>query len=124
MPSLQQLQYLVALSETGHYRLAAKSVGVSQPTLSAQLLALERSLGVQLAERNRTSVILTAAGEQVLAVTKRIVFAAQEIECQFALNSNPQSAAAIRSSDGTIPTSIFSCRIGRSISTAMSSSCA
>jgi len=80
MPSLRQLQYLVSLSETGHYRLAAERVGVSQPTLSAQLLALERRLGVQLAERNHAPVILTAAGEQVLAVAKRIVFAVQEIK--------------------------------------------
>ena len=79
MPSLRQLQYFVALSETGHYRLAAEKVGVSQPTLSAQLLELERRLGVQLAERNRAPVILTGAGEQVLAAAKRIVVAVQEI---------------------------------------------
>jgi LysR family transcriptional regulator, hydrogen peroxide-inducible genes activator len=80
MPSLRQLQYLLALSETGHYRLAAEKVGVSQPTLSAQLLALERRLGVQLAERNRAPVIMTSAGEQVLAVAKRIVVGVQEIQ--------------------------------------------
>lgn len=79
MPSLRQLQYFVALSETGHYRLAAEKVGVSQPTLSAQLLALERRLGVQLAERNRAPVIMTSAGEQVLAAAKRIMVAVQEI---------------------------------------------
>jgi LysR family hydrogen peroxide-inducible transcriptional activator len=79
MPSLRQLQYLVALSETGHYRLAAEKVGVSQPTLSAQLMALERRLGVQLAERNRAPVILTGAGEQIVAIARRIVAAVQEI---------------------------------------------
>ena len=42
-------------------------------------MALERRLGVQLAERNRAPVILTSAGEQVLAVAKRIVAAVQEI---------------------------------------------
>lgn len=80
MPSLRQLQYFVALSETGHYRLAAERVGVSQPTLSAQLLELERRLGVQLAERNRAPVILTGAGEQVLAAAKRIMATVQEVE--------------------------------------------
>jgi LysR family transcriptional regulator, hydrogen peroxide-inducible genes activator len=79
MPSLRQLQYLVALSELGHYRLAAEKAGVSQPTLSAQLMALERRLGVQLAERNRSPVILTPAGHQIVAVAKRIVEAVQEI---------------------------------------------
>ena len=80
MPSLRQLQYFVALSETGHYRLAAEKVGVSQPTLSAQLLELERRLGVQLVERNRSPVILTSAGEQVLAAAKRIMVAVQEVQ--------------------------------------------
>jgi LysR family transcriptional regulator, hydrogen peroxide-inducible genes activator len=80
MPSLRQLQYFVALSETGHYRLAAEKVNVSQPTLSAQLLALERRLGVQLAERNRAPVIMTSAGEQVLHVAKQVVAAVQEIQ--------------------------------------------
>jgi len=80
MPSLRQLQYFVALSQTGHYRLAAEKVGVSQPTLSAQLLALERRLGVQLAERNRGPVILTSAGEQILATAKRIVVMVREID--------------------------------------------
>ena len=79
MPSLRQLQYLAALSETGHYRLAAEKAGVSQPTLSAQLMVLERRLGIQLAERNRAPVILTSAGEQSVVVAKRVVAAIQDI---------------------------------------------
>ncbi len=79
MPSLRQLQYLVALSQTGHFRLAAEKVGVSQPTLSAQLSSLERRFGVQLVERNRTPVILTAAGERILALAKRVVTTVQEM---------------------------------------------
>jgi LysR family transcriptional regulator, hydrogen peroxide-inducible genes activator len=79
MPSLRQLQYLVALRQTGHFRLAAEKVGVSQPTLSAQLQALERKLGVQLAERGPTPVIFTDAGERVLEVAERIVACVQDI---------------------------------------------
>jgi LysR family transcriptional regulator, hydrogen peroxide-inducible genes activator len=79
MPSLRQLQYFVALSEAGHFRIAAEKVGVSQPTLSAQLLALERRLGVPLVERNRAPVILTAAGARILPLAKRAVAIVQEI---------------------------------------------
>jgi LysR family transcriptional regulator, hydrogen peroxide-inducible genes activator len=79
MPSLRQLQYFVALSETGHFRLAAEKTGVSQPTLSAQLLALERRLGVQLVERNRSPVILTSAGERILPIARRVALAVLEI---------------------------------------------
>ena len=79
MPSLRQLQYFVALSETGHFRLAAEKTGVSQPTLSAQLLALERRLGVQLVERNRSPVILTSAGGRILPIARRVALAVLEI---------------------------------------------
>ena len=48
MPSIRQIEYLVALAETHHFRKAAEKTGVSQPTLSAQLSALEERLGVQL----------------------------------------------------------------------------
>lgn len=79
MPSLRQLQYLVALVDTGHYRQAAERVGVSQPTLSAQLTALERRLGVALIERNRSPVILTSAGVCILERARRIVTEVQDI---------------------------------------------
>ncbi len=79
MASLRQLQYLVALSETRHYRLAAEKVNVSQPTLSAQLVELERRLGVQLAERNRAPVVLTPAGEDIVAIAKRIMVSVKDI---------------------------------------------
>jgi LysR family transcriptional regulator, hydrogen peroxide-inducible genes activator len=48
MPSLRQLEYLLALRQTAHFRRAAERVGVSQPTLSAQLKTLEDRLGVQV----------------------------------------------------------------------------
>jgi LysR family transcriptional regulator, hydrogen peroxide-inducible genes activator len=80
MPSLRQLQYLVLLRRTGHFRLAAEKAGVSQPTLSAQLQALEQKLGVQLAERGRSPVIFTQAGEQIVRIAERIVASVKEIE--------------------------------------------
>lgn len=79
MPSLRQLQYLVALRQTGHFRLAAERAGVSQPTLSAQLQALEQRLGAALIERNRSPVIFTPAGERILAVAETIVAGVREI---------------------------------------------
>ena len=79
MPSLRQIEYLVALSETLHFRRAAERVGVSQPTLSAQLSALEERLGVQLVERTRNSVLITPVGRQILASGRRILRDVQEI---------------------------------------------
>ncbi|MGI9524676.1 MAG: LysR substrate-binding domain-containing protein [Hyphomicrobiaceae bacterium] len=80
MPSIRQLEYLLALNETRHFRRAAARVGVSQPTLSAQLSALEERLGVQLVERSRSSVLVTSVGEQVVEIARRVIRNVQEIE--------------------------------------------
>lgn len=79
MPTLRQLEYLTALATTRHFRKAAEKVGVSQPTLSAQLSTLEERLGVQLVERSRSTVLLTPIGEQVLAASRRVLRDVQEI---------------------------------------------
>lgn len=73
MPSLRQLHYLVELHDSGHFRLAAERSGVSQPTLSAQIQALERRLGVQLVERQRTPVLLTPAGQAILPLAREVI---------------------------------------------------
>lgn len=73
MPSVRQLEYLVHLSDLGHFRRAAERAGVSQPTLSAQLAALEEKLNVQLVERSRSRVILTPAGQAIEQVARTIL---------------------------------------------------
>ncbi len=79
MPSIRQIEYLVALAETKHFRRAAEQCGVSQPTLSAQLKALEERLGAQLVERGRSGVIFTPLGEQCLDTARRVLQGVQEI---------------------------------------------
>ena len=51
MPTLRQLEYLVAVADLQHFGRAADACHVSQPTLSQQLRALEDRLGVILIER-------------------------------------------------------------------------
>ena len=79
MPSLRQIEYLVALYETRHFRRAAEQVGVSQPTLSAQLKTMEARLGAQLVERNRSGVVFTPLGERLMDNARRILREVQEI---------------------------------------------
>ena len=76
---LKDLRYLVAVAEQRHFGRAAARCFVSQPTLSAQLKKLERSLGVQLIERAPHKVSLTEAGELVVARARRMIEAGDEI---------------------------------------------
>ena len=77
--SLRQLQYAVAIADTGGFRRAAELCHVSQPSLSAQLAQLEEALGVRLFERNRRRVLLTAAGEDLVARARRVLAEADEL---------------------------------------------
>lgn len=63
---LQNLRYFVALARARHFAEAANACGVSQPTLSAGLAALEQELGKRLVERDRRFIGLTAQGEAIL----------------------------------------------------------
>ncbi len=76
---LKDLRYLVAVADTRHFGHAAERCFVSQPTLSAQLKKLEQSLGVQLIERRPSNVALTEAGEQIVARSRRILEACEDL---------------------------------------------
>jgi LysR family hydrogen peroxide-inducible transcriptional activator len=73
LPTLKQLQYLVALREHGHFGKAADACFVTQSTLSAGLRELETLLGVTLVERTRRVVRFTPLGEKVADKAVRVI---------------------------------------------------
>jgi LysR family hydrogen peroxide-inducible transcriptional activator len=77
MPTLRQLQFLVALRAEGSFVAAAEAVGVTQPTLSAGIKDLETTLGTVLVERGRSGAVLTPAGEEA---AERAATAISEVE--------------------------------------------
>jgi DNA-binding transcriptional LysR family regulator len=70
---LSQLTYFVAVAEEGSFTRAAERAGVAQPSLSQQVKALETDLGALLVHRTRGKVGLTAAGETLLPVARRML---------------------------------------------------
>lgn len=70
---LDKLEFLIALAAERHFRRAAERIGVSQPTLSAGIKALEETLGVALVNRGARYVGLTPEGERVLEWARRLV---------------------------------------------------
>jgi LysR family transcriptional regulator, hydrogen peroxide-inducible genes activator len=79
LPTLKQLQYLVALSRQLNFTRAADSCHVTQSTLSAGLKELEDMLGVRLVERDRQTVLMTAIGADVAQRAQAIVAATQDL---------------------------------------------
>ena len=91
MPNLRQLEYLVALADTQHFRRAAERTNTTQPTLSEQLKALEERLGFQLVERSSSGAILTPAGVQVVEIARRMLRDANEIRAIASFQNNKLS---------------------------------
>ena len=71
-PTLKQLQYFIALTETEHFGRAADRCFVSQSAFSNAIQELEASLGTQLVDRTNRNVTITATGQEV-AVQARLV---------------------------------------------------
>lgn len=79
LPTLKQLQYLVALEEQGHFGKAADACYVTQSTLSAGIRELESLLGLMLVERTRRVVRFTPLGKRMVAKANRILREAEEL---------------------------------------------
>ncbi|MEX1252618.1 MAG: LysR substrate-binding domain-containing protein [Hyphomonas sp.] len=79
-PTLRQMQYLVAIADTGKFGDAARHVNVSQPSLSAQIAEMEVSLGVQLVERSRRGAMLTIAGQELVRRARNILREVEDLK--------------------------------------------
>lgn len=99
---LHQLRYFVAVAETGSFTRAAEREGVTQPTLSEQILRLEskaKGIGRRLFDRLGRKVVLTDAGRVLLGHAQGVLAAVGEAE-----RAVRDSAEGGRLRVGAIPT--------------------
>ena len=81
--TLRQLEYFVAVAESGSISGAAARVHMSQSAMSTALADLERALDVQLLLRHHArGVTLTAVGEQLLIASRRLLAQAEELSSE------------------------------------------
>ncbi len=79
LPDLDSLALLAAVAERGSLGRAARARGISQPSASGRIEALERRLGVQLLVRSTRGSALTPAGELVVGWGGTVLAAAEEL---------------------------------------------
>ncbi|MDP7143174.1 MAG: hydrogen peroxide-inducible genes activator [Alphaproteobacteria bacterium] len=79
LPTLKQLQYLIALADQRSFSRAAESCYVTQSTLSASIAALEELIGGPVVDRSRKDLSITPLGRQVLDKAKHIVMETNDL---------------------------------------------
>lgn len=89
LPSLQALQALVAVAESGGFTQAATKLCLTQSAVSRQVQQVESHYGVPMFVRSSRSVRLTAEGEQVLATTRTILAQLKALEERLAPQERP-----------------------------------
>jgi LysR family transcriptional regulator, hydrogen peroxide-inducible genes activator len=93
--TLNELRYIVAVSQERNFRRAAERVFVSQPALSLAIQKLEEELGVQIFERSRTAVSMTPIGELIVAQAQRALEEVAQIK-EIASQGKDQLAGTLR----------------------------
>lgn len=102
LPSPQQLRYLVAIAESRHFGRAAQTCAVTQSTLSAGLLALERQLDCHILDRAAgRHVVFTPLGLELVDRAKTALSSLEAVT-EAAMASREPMAGPLRL--GVIPT--------------------
>lgn len=98
---LHQLKYFIAVVETGSFSKAANRCFVAQPSLSQQIIKLEKEIGTKLFDRLGKKVVLTETGNALLPGAKRILNESKELKLRMSEEITGNTGAL---SVGIIPT--------------------
>ena len=87
--TFEQLRTLLAVAEAGSFTRAAQHLYLSQPAVSQHVLALERFLDRKLFDRKGRRLVLTLAGERLVAYAREVVRATDAMRAELAALDDP-----------------------------------
>lgn len=93
--TLQQLRYLIAISEHGSINAAAQNLYVSQSNLSTAIKELERELGITIFTRSNRGVTLTNDGTELLGYARQVIEQADMLEARYSSGEEAQMHLAV-----------------------------
>jgi DNA-binding transcriptional LysR family regulator len=100
----EQLEYVAAVARLGSFRRAAEELHISQPALSETVRNLERELGVEIFDRDRSGATLSADGRELLAHVSGVIDAVDGL--RHAADAQHQASRMVRVATvnaGTVP---------------------
>ncbi|MAO56396.1 MAG: LysR family transcriptional regulator [Rhodospirillaceae bacterium] len=89
LPTLRQLQYLIAVAEEGHFGRAAQNCFVTQSTLSAGIQELEAILGITVIERTKRRVAITPLGQELVDRARRVLAEVEDMTVTAKASTRP-----------------------------------
>ena len=102
----KRLKIFAAVVENLSFTAAASSLGLTQPAVSQSIAELEKSLGVQLFDRNRGEVVLTPHGRLFEGYARQIMHWYKAAENAF--HPSPLSVASAPEAPAVVPLDEFS----------------
>lgn len=93
--TLQQLRYLIAISEHGSINAAAQSLYVSQSNLSTAIKELENELEITIFTRSNRGVTLTNDGTELLGYARQVIEQADMLEERYTRDRNKRMHLAV-----------------------------
>jgi LysR family hydrogen peroxide-inducible transcriptional activator len=79
LPTITQLNYILAVQKFGHFGKASEACNVSQPSLSMQIQKVEDELGIVIFDRATKPVTPTQKGQKVIQAAERVIYAHNDL---------------------------------------------
>ncbi|MDD6451456.1 MAG: LysR family transcriptional regulator, partial [Lachnospiraceae bacterium] len=81
--TLTQLRYVITVADTGSMNAAAKTLFVSQPSLSSAIRELEEELELTIFFRTNRGIVLTPQGQEFIGYARQVVEQYELIESRY-----------------------------------------
>ena len=86
--TIQQIKYVIGITETGSFNKAAEKMFVSQPSLTSTIHDLEDELGITIFNRSGRGVTLTNDGQEFVSSARQVYLNFQNLSEKYNENSN------------------------------------
>lgn len=105
--TLTQLKYVIAIADTGSLNEAAKSLYISQPSLSLALKELEAEIGFEVFKRSNRGAVLTSEGAEFLGYARQVDQQYQLMESRYIEKRNVKKKFGISMQHYTFSVNAF-----------------